>query len=141
MPRVRCKRRGALFFALVRKEGPTTEAERDASQHAVDGIAWVFFFSFIHQIKFFFTFCVSTTGLNTTGPIFFSFWKRPGGRLLPYFCSEKRPGYVANAPGALFRNCLMERPAPGGVYLVLYGIIADDMYVCIELVCTANTYL
>ena len=101
----------------------------------------IFFLIFIDQIKFLFTFCVSTTGLNTTRPIFFSFWKRPGGRLLPYFCSEKRPGYVANAPGALFRNCLMERPAPGGVYLVLYGIIADDMYVCIELVCTANTYL
>ena len=26
-------------------------------------------------------------------PIFPS-WKRPGARLLPYFCSEKRPGYV-----------------------------------------------
>ena len=23
---------------------------------------------------------------------FFPFWKRPGGRLLPSFCSEKRPG-------------------------------------------------
>ena len=73
--------------------------------------------------------------------IFFAAIISPGGSLLPYFCSEKRPGYVANAPVALFRNCLMERPAPGGVYLVLYGIIADDMYVCRELVCTANTYL
>ena len=100
----------------------------------------IFFLIYSSKQVFFFV-CVSTTGLNTTRPILFSFWKRPGGRLLPYFGSEKRPGYVANAPGALFRNCLMERPAPGGVYLVLYGIIADDMYVCIELVCTANTNL
>ena len=27
-----------------------------------------------------------------TRPTNFSLWKRPGGRLLPYFCPEKRPG-------------------------------------------------
>ena len=57
---------------------------------------------------FFFNFCVSTSGLNTTRPTLFSFWEW-GGRLLPYSCSEKRPGYVANAPGALFWNYFMER--------------------------------
>ena len=40
----------------------------------------------------------------------FFFWKRPGGRLLPYFCPEKRPVYVADAPGVLFQNCFMVRP-------------------------------
>ena len=58
--------------------------------------------------SFFFYFCVSASGLNTTRPTFFSFWKR-GGRLPPYSCSEKRPGYVANAPGALLWNYFMER--------------------------------
>ena len=69
-PRVRCNRPGALFFALFREEGPAgrepttregvrkgpaTEAERDASQHAVGGIARVsfFLFDFINQINFF----------------------------------------------------------------------------------------
>ena len=46
----------------------------------------------------------------STSAQFFRFWKRPGRRLLPYFCSEKRPGYVANAPGALFQNRFMVRP-------------------------------
>ena len=82
-------------------KGPAAEADRDASQHAVGGIAGVFFFSsylFINS-SFCFYCCVSTSGLNTTRPTFFSSWKRPGERLLPYFCSEKRLGYVANVPG------------------------------------------
>ena len=138
------------------RKGPAAEAEKDASQHAVGGIARVsfFLFIFIHiQFKYFFYFCVSTSGLNTTRPTkrndveagknykregkqearaterggnkskdhektisktrtnrkippnrkaqFFPFWERPGRRLLSYFCSEKRPEYVANAGGAI----------------------------------------
>ena len=45
---------------------------------------------------------------------FFPFWKRPGGRLLPYFCSEKTPR--GRYFGIVFWN------APGGVFSVLYGI-------------------
>ena len=79
------------------RKGPAAEAERDASQHAVGGIARVYFllFIFINQFIFFFLhLCLDqcASGLNTTRPTFFSFWKSPGGRLLPYFCSEKRPG-------------------------------------------------
>ena len=38
------------------RKGPAAEAERDASQHAVGGLAWVFFilFIFIYQFKFLF---------------------------------------------------------------------------------------
>ena len=64
----------------------------------------------ILSIQAFYSTCVSTSGLITTRPAFFYFWKRPGGRLLPYFCSEKRPGYVANARGTLFQNCFVECP-------------------------------
>ena len=69
---------------------------------------------------FFFYFCVSTSGLNTTRPTFFSFWKR-GGRLLPYSCSEKRPGYVAKTPRGRYFGIILWN-ATGGVYSVLYGM-------------------
>ena len=75
------------------RKGPAAETERDASQHAMGGIARVFFFlSYLYINSFFFNFCVSTSRLKTTRLTFFLVWKRPGGRLLPYFCSEKRVG-------------------------------------------------
>ena len=94
------------------RKGPAAEAERDASQHAVGGTARVYFSPHIYssiQASFFYFF-VSTSGLKITSPTFFFFLEMLGGRLLPHFCSEKRTGYVANAPAALFRNCFMERP-------------------------------
>ena len=60
--------------------------------------------------------------------IFFSLWKCLRGRLLPYFCSEKRPGYVVNAPGALFRNCFMI--GPGVPLLRSLRCIACYIYCC-----------
>ena len=38
------------------RKGPAAEAERDASQHAVGGIAWIFFFLliFTHQFELFY---------------------------------------------------------------------------------------
>ena len=94
------------------RKGPAAEAERDASQHAVGGIARVsFFLMFIHlaiQASFFLLCLDQWTQHDQTNNFFFL--ETPGGRLLPYFCSEKRPGYVANAPGALFRNCFVEHP-------------------------------
>ena len=73
--------RGLLFRAFSRgrlsgvsprrggvQKGPAPETERDASRHAVGGIAQVsfFFFVFIHQFKLLlFYFCVSTSRLNT----------------------------------------------------------------------------
>ena len=103
--------RKALWGEPTTREGvrkrPAAKAERDASQHAVGGIARVPFFPF--QIyssiqAFFFYFCVSTSGgPNTTRPTNLAFWKRPGGRLLPYFCFKKRPG------GAI-SDFFMERP-------------------------------
>ena len=49
------------------RKGPSAEAERDASQHAVGGIARVFF-PLLNYSSFqaFFHFCVSTSALNTT---------------------------------------------------------------------------
>ena len=82
---------------VVRK-GLAAEAERDASQHAVGGIAQYFFlFIFIHLNSSFFikNFCVSTTsGLNTTRPTTFFFPKTPRG-----------------APSALFFKALHGRLA------------------------------
>ena len=76
--------RGVLFRAFSRRrssgvsprrggvqKGPAPETERDASRHAVGGIAqvYIFFFVFIHQFKLLlFYFCVSTSRLNTTRP-------------------------------------------------------------------------
>ena len=76
------------------RKGPAAEAERDASQHAVGGIARVFFLSSYLFISSSFFFTYVSRPVDSTGPdhqLFF-FWKRPGGRLLPYFCSENRPG-------------------------------------------------
>ena len=85
------------------RKGPAAEAERDASQHAVGGIARVFFFLFIfiHLKLFFFTFV--SRPVDSTQPDQFFYLERLGGGLLPYFCVEKRPG-------VLFRKCFTERP-------------------------------
>ena len=64
-------------------------------------------YSSLSILAFLLLFVSRTSGLNTTRPTI-SFWKRAGGRLLPYFCCE-------NAPGALLRNYVMERP--GGCLL------------------------
>ena len=80
-----------------------------------------FFLSiFIHQFKLYILFTFMSRLVDSKRPDqhFFNFWKRPGGRLLPYFCSQKRPR-VANAPGALFRNFFWY--APRGGYSVPYG--------------------
>ena len=82
------------------RKGPAAEAERGASQHAISGIARVFFFVFFHQFELF---CVSTSGLYTTRPtIFFLSGNAPGGAFCPIFV-------LKNVPGAHFRNCFMER--------------------------------
>ena len=49
----------------------------------------------------------------------FFYLETPRGGLLLYFCSEKRPGYVANAPGCYFGNVIWN--ALGGVYSIPYG--------------------
>ena len=89
-----------------------------AKQHG-----WVsfFLFIFIHQLKLFFLLlCLDQWTQHDQTNIFFLL-ETPRGAPYAYFSSEKRPGYVANASGALlFQNCFMERP--GGVYSVLYGI-------------------
>ena len=94
-------------------KGSTAEAEMETSQHAVGGRARVLFFLFMLYIyssiqAFFFTF-VSRPVDSTRPDQHFFLSGNGGGRLLPYSCSEKRPGYVANAPGALFRNYFMGR--------------------------------
>ena len=93
--------RGILFRAC--SKGPTTEAERDASQHAVDGIAWVFFFSFIYQIKFFFLLFVSRP-LDSTRPdqYFFLSGNAPGGAFCPIFVLKNAPGTLQTPPGRYF---------------------------------------
>ena len=65
----------------------------EASQHAVGGRARVLFFLFIfiHQFKLFFLLLCLGQWTQHDQTNIFSFWKR-GGRLLPYSCSEKRPG-------------------------------------------------
>ena len=92
------------------RKGPAAEAERDASAACSGRNSTGIFFS-LHMSQAFFLKLLSRP-VDSTRPDqrFFSFWKRPGRRLLPYFGSDKRSGYVANAPGALFRNCFMERP-------------------------------
>ena len=74
------------------RKGLAAKAERDASQHAVGGIAPVFFF---------FHFCVSTSGLNTARPTFFFFletprvrWKRSGGAISELFCGTPREAFT-----------------------------------------------
>ena len=81
------------------RKGPVAEAERDASQHAVGGIARISFFLFIFiQFKLLFL-LVSTSGLNT----FFLSGNAPGDAFRLDFV-------LKNAPEALFRNCFMEHP-------------------------------
>ena len=111
-PRVRCKRPGALFFALFRVEGPVGRAHdtrRCAKRICCRSGKGRF---------------VACSGRNSTGIFlnlhiyssiqalkknfclfFFFFWKHPWGPLLPYSIF-----FLKNAPGALFRNCFMERP-------------------------------
>ena len=112
------------------REGLAAEVEWDASQHAVGGIARVCFFLFkFIQLKFVVLLLCLDQWTQHDQTNNFSFWKRPEGHLLLYFCSEKRPGYVANAPGALFRNCFMK--CPGGRLLSslrYYSNTPDRLY-------------
>ena len=76
------------------RKGPAAEAERD-DHAAVGGIARVSFFLFIFINRFklsFLTFVSRPVDSTRPDQQFFSLWKRPGGRLLPYFCCQKRPG-------------------------------------------------
>ena len=54
----------------------------------------IFFPLFIYSSiqAFFFAFVSRPVDSTRPDQQCFSFWKRPGGRLLPYFCSKKRPG-------------------------------------------------
>ena len=83
------------------RKGPAAEAERDAPQRAVGGIArdtyFFFFSSFI-----FFILCLDQWTQHDQTNIFFLPGNAPGGAFCPT-CVLK------NAPGALFRNCFMER--------------------------------
>ena len=74
----------------------------------------IFFFSsylFISS-SFFFTFCVSTSGLNTI--TFFISVNAPGGALCPIFVLKNAPGTLQTPRGRYFGIVLWN--APGGVY-------------------------
>ena len=98
------------------RKGPAAEVERGVSQHAVGGIARVFFFLFIFILQFklfFFNFSVSTSELNTTRPTFFFFLETPRGAPSALFLFWKTPR--ERYFGIVLWN------APGGVYSVLDG--------------------
>ena len=85
----------------------TAEAERDALHHAVGGIARVCFFysySFINSSFF----CVSP--VDSTPPNQHFFLETLQGAPSALFLFLKTPRVGCKRPGALFRNCFMERP-------------------------------
>ena len=88
------------------RKRPAAEAERGASQHAVGGIARLFFSLHIYSSieAFFLRLCLNQwTQHDQTNN--FLFLETPQG--LGGFC----PIFVLkNAPGALFRSYFMERP-------------------------------
>ena len=107
------------------RKGPAAEVERGVSQHAVGGIARVFFFLFIfiHQFKLFFFFCVSTSELNTTRPTIFFFLETPrGGAFCSIFVLKNAPGTLQTPRGRYFGIVLWNAPGAFTPFLTVVGI-------------------
>ena len=116
------------------RKGPAAEAEKDASQHTVGGIARVsdrqqscFKCGGLRHdglVGFVCSVCRANTereresGVSSTRPIFsFLGTPREAGAFGPIFV-------LKNAPGALFQNCFMVRP--GGCLLRLLRYVVDQ---------------
>ena len=104
------------------RKGPAAEAKRDASQHAVGGIARrVFFFSsylFISSSLFFFTFVSRPVDSTRPDQHFFLSGNASGGASSPNFVLKNAPDTLQTPRGRYFGIVLWN--APGGVSSVLY---------------------
>ena len=97
------------------RKGPAAEAERDSSQHAVGGIAQVFFFLIIQAFIFIFV----SRPVDLTRADQQKKLNAPGGTFYLILVLKNAPGTL-QTPRRRYIGIVL-RNVPGGVYSVFYG--------------------